>query len=83
MFSKSKQSPENAPATPQRNYNNVRNSSGHTFSVIASDVEIVGNLTARVDLHVEGKVQGEEIVAAPEEAPKAQIIDLMEALKAI
>jgi non-homologous end joining protein Ku len=27
-------------------------------------------------------VQGEEIVAAPEEAPKAQIIDLMEALKA-
>lgn len=31
---------------------------------------------------IEGKVQGEEIVAAPEEAPKAQIIDLMEALKA-
>jgi len=59
MFSKSKQSPETAPATPQRNYNNVRNSSGHTFSVIASDVEIVGNLTARVDLHVDGKVQGD------------------------
>jgi cytoskeletal protein CcmA (bactofilin family) len=37
----------------------VRNSSGHTFSVIASDVEIVGNLTARVDLHVDGKVQGD------------------------
>jgi DNA end-binding protein Ku len=31
---------------------------------------------------IEGKVQGEEIVAAPEEAPEAQIIDLMEALKA-
>ena len=59
MFSKSKQSPETAPATPQRNYNNVGNSSGHTFSVIASDVEIVGNLTARVDLHVDGKVQGD------------------------
>ena len=59
MFSKSKQSPETAPATPPRNYNNVRNSSGHTFSVIASDVEIVGNLTARVDLHVDGKVQGD------------------------
>lgn len=28
------------------------------------------------------KVEGEEIVAAPEEAPKAQIIDLMAALKA-
>ncbi|MCZ6508387.1 MAG: Ku protein [Acidobacteria bacterium] len=31
---------------------------------------------------IERKVQGEEIVAAPEESPKAQVIDLMEALKA-
>jgi DNA end-binding protein Ku len=31
---------------------------------------------------IERKVQGEEITAAPVEAPKAQIIDLMEALKA-
>jgi DNA end-binding protein Ku len=31
---------------------------------------------------IEKKVQGEEISAAPQEAPKAQIIDLMEALKA-
>jgi len=31
---------------------------------------------------IERKVAGEEIVAAPEESPKAQIIDLMEALKA-
>ncbi len=31
---------------------------------------------------IERKIQGEEIVAAPEEEPKAQIIDLMEALKA-
>jgi cytoskeletal protein CcmA (bactofilin family) len=33
--------------------------SGHTFSVIASDVEIVGNLSAKVDLHIDGKVQGD------------------------
>jgi cytoskeletal protein CcmA (bactofilin family) len=33
--------------------------SGHTFSIIASDVEIVGNLIARVDLHIDGKVQGD------------------------
>jgi len=33
--------------------------SGHTFSIIASDVEIVGNLNARVDLHIDGKVQGD------------------------
>ena len=31
---------------------------------------------------IEKKIQGEEIVATPEEEPKAQIIDLMEALKA-
>jgi len=31
---------------------------------------------------IERKVEGEDIVAAPEEAPKAQIIDLMAALKA-
>jgi DNA end-binding protein Ku len=31
---------------------------------------------------IERKIQGEEITAAPVEAPKAQVIDLMEALKA-
>lgn len=31
---------------------------------------------------IERKIQGEDIVAAPQEEPKAQIIDLMEALKA-
>jgi len=31
---------------------------------------------------IERKVEGEDIVAAPEEAPKAQVIDLMAALKA-
>lgn len=57
MFSKSKPSPDSAPTIPQK-ANNMRNS-GHTFSIIASDVEIVGNLTARVDLHIDGKVQGD------------------------
>lgn len=59
MFSKSKPSPEAAATQPQRNNANVRNNSGHTFSIIASDVEIVGNVTARVDLHIDGKVQGD------------------------
>lgn len=59
MFSKSKPSPDSVPTLPQRNNNSVRNNSGHTFSIIASDVEIVGNLTARVDLHIDGKVQGD------------------------
>jgi len=40
------------------------------------------HVAERVREMIERKVQGEELVAAPEEAPKAQIIDLMEALKA-
>ena len=60
MFSKSKPSPETGlPGGPQVQ-NKVR-SSGHTFSMIASDVEIVGNLTAKVDLHIDGKVQGDVV----------------------
>lgn len=34
-------------------------SGGSTFSIIGGDVEIVGNIMARVDLHVEGKIQGD------------------------
>jgi cytoskeletal protein CcmA (bactofilin family) len=45
-------------ANSQRGNNRMANSS-HTFSIIASDVEIVGNLNARVDLHIDGKVQGD------------------------
>jgi cytoskeletal protein CcmA (bactofilin family) len=60
MFSKSKQLPETGSALPQKGRDPVR-SSGHTFSIIAADVEIVGNVTARVDLHIDGKVQGDVV----------------------
>jgi DNA end-binding protein Ku len=36
----------------------------------------------RIEKLIAGKVEGEEIVAAPAERPRAQVIDLMEALKA-
>jgi cytoskeletal protein CcmA (bactofilin family) len=58
MFSKSKPSQETAPTIQQRNREPM-SKSGHTFSIIAADVEIVGNLSARVDLHIDGKVQGD------------------------
>ncbi len=60
MFSKSKPSPELAPVPQQRSREPMANN-GHTFSIIASDVEIIGNLNARVDLHIDGKVQGDVI----------------------
>lgn len=37
----------------------MRNGSGSTFSVIGSDVVITGNITATVDLHVDGKIEGD------------------------
>lgn len=33
--------------------------SGSTFSVIGSDVVITGNVAAKVDLHVDGRVEGD------------------------
>lgn len=57
MFSRSKQSPEVPATAPHRGRESV--SSGHTFSIIASDVEIIGNLAAKVDLHIDGKIQGD------------------------
>ena len=47
-----------APAAAPQARNNLRGS-GHTFSIIASDVEITGNLTAKVDLHIDGNVTGD------------------------
>lgn len=57
MFSKSKPTPESPAATP-RAHEKVANNA-HTFSMIASDVEIIGNVTAKVDLHIDGKIQGD------------------------
>ena len=56
MFSKSKPQNETTavPRTRERSSN-----SGHTFSMIASDVEIVGNVSAKVDLHIDGRIQGD------------------------
>ncbi len=33
--------------------------SGSTFSVLGADVAIKGNLTAKADLHVDGKIEGD------------------------
>ncbi len=59
MFSRSKTQPETAPSAPQRRAEPVRSSSSHTFSMIADDVEITGNLVARVDLHIDGNIHGD------------------------
>jgi cytoskeletal protein CcmA (bactofilin family) len=59
MFSKSKPQQETGQLAASPQIRNSVRGSGHTFSIIASDVEIVGNLSAKVDLHIDGKVQGD------------------------
>jgi cytoskeletal protein CcmA (bactofilin family) len=58
MFSKSKQGPDAAlPAVSA-------GAKGATFSVIGSDVVITGDIRATVDLHIDGKVQGDVTCAS-------------------
>lgn len=53
MFSKSRQGPGAAlPTAPG-------GAKGATFSVIGSDVLITGDIRATVDLHIDGRVQGD------------------------
>lgn len=63
MFSKSKQTPAqgSSPASPQARAGGAHNSS---FSVLAGDVVIHGNITAEVDLHLDGRVEGDVTCAA-------------------
>jgi len=52
MFAKSKEQGNTA-------FSSATGAGGSTFSILGADVEIVGNISARVDLHVDGKVTGD------------------------
>lgn len=69
MFSKSKQT----PAFPTTSSNKV-SAQSHTFSIIASDVEIIGNLAAKVDIHIDGSVQGDIACSAIVQGSDSKII---------
>jgi cytoskeletal protein CcmA (bactofilin family) len=59
MFSKSRPTPasESASAAPA---NRMASSARHTtFSVFGPDVVVTGNVSASVDLHVEGRIEGD------------------------
>ena len=62
MFSKSKTTPdsESAPSLPAALPAKMATGARHTtFSVLGSDVVITGNVSASVDLHVDGKIDGD------------------------
>lgn len=59
MFSKSKPTPasESAPVSqPSRMATGARHT---TFSILGADVIVTGNISASVDLHVDGRIEGD------------------------
>jgi cytoskeletal protein CcmA (bactofilin family) len=57
MFSRSKPTPASASApVPARMATGARHT---TFSIIGADVVIVGNVSATVDIHIDGRVEGD------------------------
>lgn len=58
MFSKSRQTPVNGSSVVSQPARAPGGQGGH-FSVLAADVVIKGNITATVDLHLDGRVEGD------------------------
>lgn len=59
MFSKSKPTPESA-SPPFPGAAKMTSGARHaTFSILGSDVVVTGNISASVDLHIDGKIEGD------------------------
>ncbi|CAN5135918.1 hypothetical protein BH10PSE12_BH10PSE12_38190 [soil metagenome] len=67
MFSKSSKSPSNASPT------SATGSRHAPFSLIGGDVVVSGNIAATVDLHIDGKVEGDISCAALVQGPESRI----------
>lgn len=67
MFSKSSKSPKSASPTSATGARNT------PFSLIGGDVVITGNLSASVDLHIDGVVEGDISCAALVQGPDSRI----------
>ncbi len=66
MFSKSSSSPSSGSP--------MATGAKHTpFSIIGGDVAITGNIEASVDLHIDGKVEGDISCAALVQGPESRI----------
>ena len=59
MFSKSKQKPAQGSSPVSQPAKSLAGAHGSSFSVLAADVVIHGNITAEVDLHLDGRVEGD------------------------
>lgn len=72
MFSKSKPSPDSGPA-PASQAARMASGGRTTFSVLGSDVVITGNVAASVDLHIDGRVDGDIACANLVQGPESTI----------
>ena len=61
MFSKSKTTPDSgsAPSLPPVPAKMATGARHTTFSILGSDVVVTGHVSASVDLHVDGKIEGD------------------------
>lgn len=73
MFSKPKPLPEQIAQPAAKNRDTVR-SGNHTFSMIASDVDIVGNVKATIDLHIDGNIHGDVTCGSLVQGENSKII---------
>lgn len=78
MFSKSKQSQDSAPGRPEARsapapVARSSGTSGSSFSVIGDGIQITGNIDAKVDLHIDGKVKGDIRCASLVQGPTSVI----------
>jgi cytoskeletal protein CcmA (bactofilin family) len=73
MFSKSKQGQD--AALPMAS----GGAKGATFSVIGTDVLITGDIRATVDLHIDGRIQGDVACATLVQGESSHIIGAIEA----
>ncbi len=72
MFSRSKPSPDSEPAS-QIPVARSSGSMGSTFSIIGDGIEVTGNIAAKVDLHIDGKVVGDIVCVGLVQGPTSVI----------
>ena len=59
MFSKSKPMPASEPGSVSQPARMATGARHTTFSIIGGDVIVTGNISASVDLHIDGRVEGD------------------------
>lgn len=59
MFSKSKPTSASEPAVVSQPARMATGARHTTFSILGADVVVTGNVTASVDLHIDGRIEGD------------------------